>query len=636
MKHLPLCALFLFCLGSTTALGQNLVPNPHFEDYNSCPSSLSGLAYSPNYFDFPSAKAWVNPLKDASPDYFNACASINSGASTPQNAFGMQQARSGNGYAGIIAWEAKYQGGTQTLDYSEYIQCKLLQPLQAGERYCVTFYVSPSANLAKPFNNVAIDEVGVNFGKTNIAQPTGYTLSLPYHVISPSGQYIGDTNSWKRIEGIYIASGGEEWLTIGRFKQANNPNSQPIYPAIPDPQNNTRAYLYIDDVSVVKLKASDTTYATHDSSYCVQDQLPMVLKSQGVAGEYVWSNGATSSSITINSSGQYWCRAYANCHVYIDTFNVQYRHPEKLSLGNQIVNCNNVPVTIKTSLKFDNYLWSNGATSEKIVVTESGVYTLTATNRCGTQTDSVHVFIQPPTPQPLADDTTVCQFSQPVLNVKGQNIQWYANAAGVIGSTQQPPVITQKTGYYDLYVTQTIGMCESPKRKVRINVKYQPHEELDDDVVMCRNNLQMIGNELPSDVIYKWNTGDIACCITPNREGVYKRSVRNECGQYIDTVHVNLSLCDDCISMANAFTPNGDGQNDVFTPIITCPITEYTMSIYNRWGQLIYRTNDQKAGWRGTHDGVPVNNGTYLYIIEYRAQATRNGKFLKGNVTLLR
>lgn len=637
MKHYLLYAIIaVVSFFSFHANGQNLVPNPSFEDVNACPASSSGLAYSPTYIDFPTVKAWSNPLKDASPDYFNSCA-LTLGVSVPQNSFGYQNARTGKGYAGIIAWEARYQGGVQTLDYSEYIQCKLTQPLQQGERYCVTFFVNAAVVQSEPFNYVGIDEMGINLSPSKTSVGAGYTLNLPYSVINPSGNFLTDTINWTKISEIYTAQGGEEWLTLGRFKKTANPNIQPIHPAIPQVGNNTRAYLFIDDVSVIKLKNVDTTFVTHDSSYCLAQHLPMVLTSSGQDGDYyLWSTGATTKDITITKDGKYWCTSFANCHTYIDTFIVQYRHPEKLSLGNQIVNCKNEPVTINTSIKFDTYVWNTGATSDKIIVSKTGVYTLTATNRCGTQKDSVHVFIQPPTPQPQVNDTTVCQFSQPVLNVKGENLQWYANAAGVVGGITQPAVITQEPGYYDLYVSQKIGMCESPKKRVRINVTYTPHEELEDDEIMCQNAVKTIGNELPYGVLYKWNTGDFDCCIKPYREGMYKRSTRNECGSYIDTVYVGFSLCEDCLVLPNAFTPNGDGSNDEFKPIVTCPVAMYTMSVYNRWGELVFKTDDVHTGWRGTVKGQPANMGTYLYIIEYRAQSTKRDQFLKGNITLLR
>lgn len=638
MKQTRLLAFLLIAiLAKVPTYAQNLVLNPSFEDYNACPTGLSGLAFTPTYIDFPTVKHWVSPLKQATPDYFNACAPMTQGVGVPDNSFGYQQARTGSGYTGIIAWESEYKNGQLTLDYSEYIQTKLAHPLQAGERYCVTYYVSASATNKLQYNYIAIDELGINFAHNQTSVSSGYLMNLHYDLITPVGMFLSDTLGWTKVQEIYTARGGEEWMTIGRFGDGvMTPNFQPITPMVPDPNRSNRCYLYIDDVSVIKLANTDTTIAVHDSSYCVKGRLPMALTSSGYDGLYIWSTGATTKTINATQDGIYWCKSYSNCHTYIDTFKVKYGDPKKLDIGTKIINCKNEAVTLSSNVNFNTYNWSTGATGPSIQVNQTGVYKLTGTNECGTQTDSVRVFIQPPTPTPVTKDTTVCQFSQPQLSVNGQNIKWYANPAGVVGTPQQPGLITVEPGYYNLYVTQTIGECESAKKTVRINVTYTPQEELNDHEVMCGNDVRMIGKDLGSNMIYKWNTGDIECCIRPDREGAFKVAIRNECGVYIDTVNVEYSSCEECITVPNAFTPNNDGYNDRFEPFLTCPISEYSMKVFNRWGQLLFETKDINRGWNGTKDGVYVENGVYIYVIEYRARATKRGQFLRGNVTVFR
>lgn len=638
MKQTKFLALLLVAVTAIApSYAQNLVLNPSFEDYNFCPSGLSGLAYSANYTDFPTATHWVSPLKLATPDYFNACAPISNGVNVPDNVFGHQKARTGNGYVGIIAWEAQYNNGNVLLDYSEYIQTKLAKPLQAGERYCVSFYVSATANTKEPYNFIGIDEVGVNFANSQNTIATGYTMNMNYDVVSPTGMFINDTAIWVKVQEIYTARGGEQWLTLGRFTDGvRMPNFQPITPQVPDPNRNNRAYLYIDDVSVVQLAINDTTITVQDSSYCVKSRLPMVLKSSGNDGVYQWSTGATTPGITATKDSVYWCLSYSNCHTYIDTFIVKHVDAKKLNIGTKIVNCQNEPVILTSNVNFNTYNWSTGETSKSIQVDKTGIYTLIGSNECGTQKDSVKVYIQPPTATPETYDTTVCQFSQPTLRVDGQNILWYANPAGVVGTPQQPGLITVEPGYYNLYVTQTIGECESAKKTIRINVTYTPHEELADEEIMCGNDVRLIGKDIGSNMMYQWNTGSIECCIRPNREGPYKVAIRNDCGVYIDTVNVVFSTCEDCIKVPNAFSPNADGINDKFEPLLTCPVSDYNMKVFNRWGQLLFETNDVNRGWNGTQDGVYVASGVYVYMIEYRAKSTKRGQFIRGNVTVIR
>jgi gliding motility-associated-like protein len=86
--------------------------------------------------------------------------------------------------------------------------------------------------------------------------------------------------------------------------------------------------------------------------------------------------------------------------------------------------------------------------------------------------------------------------------------------------------------------------------------------------------------------------------------------------------------------MANAFTPNNDGINDIFRipPGVTLTLKSFT--VYDRWGNAVFTTRNSTTGWDGTLKGQPLNTGNYVYVIE---GTDEKGKvFLKGNVLLLR
>ncbi len=104
----------------------------------------------------------------------------------------------------------------------------------------------------------------------------------------------------------------------------------------------------------------------------------------------------------------------------------------------------------------------------------------------------------------------------------------------------------------------------------------------------------------------------------------------------IDYVH-----CDFCLFVPNAFSPNGDGNNDVFRVLQTCPISKYKIQVFNRWGQLVfvsYRVSDSWDG--GIAKGDLLDMGTYFYNIEATVDnVSDNSKqdiHLKGDVLLIR
>jgi gliding motility-associated-like protein len=105
----------------------------------------------------------------------------------------------------------------------------------------------------------------------------------------------------------------------------------------------------------------------------------------------------------------------------------------------------------------------------------------------------------------------------------------------------------------------------------------------------------------------------------------------------IDSFTVSLSDAGYCdtIYFPNAFSPNGDGKNDTFKGSQNYAITGYRLIIFNRWGQKIFSTTDQRKGWDGSLNSVPNSAGTYVYSSSY-INATGILKYQKGTIVLLR
>ena len=105
----------------------------------------------------------------------------------------------------------------------------------------------------------------------------------------------------------------------------------------------------------------------------------------------------------------------------------------------------------------------------------------------------------------------------------------------------------------------------------------------------------------------------------------------------------NIFCVDNCpnFSLPNTFTPNDDGQNDLFIPYPFCFIETIEMNIFNRWGQLVYETNDPNINWKGENlKGNELPAGTYFYtckVFEQRVSGTEEAaELLRGYIDLLR
>ena len=90
--------------------------------------------------------------------------------------------------------------------------------------------------------------------------------------------------------------------------------------------------------------------------------------------------------------------------------------------------------------------------------------------------------------------------------------------------------------------------------------------------------------------------------------------------------------------MPNAFSPNGDGQNDRFTPIYSSALSSYRLTIYNRWGNLVFDSADPTKGWDGTFKGMEQEVDVYVYWVSYQFadEPDAQEQLQKGNLTLVR
>jgi gliding motility-associated-like protein len=103
----------------------------------------------------------------------------------------------------------------------------------------------------------------------------------------------------------------------------------------------------------------------------------------------------------------------------------------------------------------------------------------------------------------------------------------------------------------------------------------------------------------------------------------------------IDTIHVTVYKVKPDLFVPDAFTPNGDGMNDVFKPIPVGIKSLTFFKVYNRLGELVFSTNKQKEGWDGTFKGQPQDPGVFVWMaegIDYLGKVI----FKKGSVTLIR
>lgn len=207
---------------------QNLVSNPGLDNFITCP----GFGQFSNTF----IVDWSKPTI-ASSDYYN----FNCTGITPDLEFPYD----GEGYAGIIA----YNFGTE---YREYITGVLNTPLVAGQLYEAEFYVSLHNNYIQ-----AIEEMGC-YLTAAFPGPQSNVLHLAVtpQVVNTGGA-LSDTSGWTKVSGVFTASGGEQFITIGNFN--DDPGTTITQPYF---IGSFGAYYFVDGVSVKLVAASGVSEQT--------------------------------------------------------------------------------------------------------------------------------------------------------------------------------------------------------------------------------------------------------------------------------------------------------------------------------------------------------------------------------------
>lgn len=222
----------LFFFFGSIGFGQNLIPNPSFEIFNTCPTNPTYIGDN----QISLAIGWTHPTLGTS-DLFSSCAdnsNIWTSVNVPNAYTGYQNAYDGNSYAGFYAY------GFSEDDYgTEYLQAKLTTNLMAGKAYKLSFHISLGNN-----SEFCIKEIGAYFSVNQISRNDFKNFNYLPQVKSNS--FLTDTSGWILVSGVFIANGGEEFITIGNFQDSITTDT--LNTNVINPAGENFSYYFIDGV----------------------------------------------------------------------------------------------------------------------------------------------------------------------------------------------------------------------------------------------------------------------------------------------------------------------------------------------------------------------------------------------------
>ena len=254
-----------------------------------------------------------------------------------------------------------------------------------------------------------------------------------------------------------------------------------------------------------------------------------------------------------------------------------------------------------------------------VIVSQSGIYNDTISSRGGC-------------------DSVINIYTIRVQQAQLQNL----NAAICQGDMYQLPwggMVMLAGAYYDT-IRSTAG-CDSIIRKVTLFVKPLPNVRVfkSNDINCTKGfaTLTAVGGRS-----YQWSpaatmsdASSASPVVTPPATTTYKVTATGANGCIAaDSIRVIVDKTTGEIVLPNAFTPNGDSKNDCFSLRSIGFLTDLTFSVYNRWGERVFTTNDASKCWDGTYNGVAQPTGTFVY--QLKANSNCGPAVMKGTIILLR
>lgn len=210
---------------------ENLVDNGGFE-------SNTGKAKKLGQIDM--ATGWKSPT-GARADFFLSDSKMPE-ISVPTNAYGKEEPKEGENYAGIVA----FSFGDKVP--RSYIMAKLKTPLKKDMKYCVSFYVSLSES-----SKYASNQIGANISKKEFSTDQKSAIIDKTHIIHPNNKIFNAFYGWEKVCGTFVAEGGEKYITIGNFTSNEDTKKETNKKGTEIKTQIIAAYYYIDDVSVTMI-----------------------------------------------------------------------------------------------------------------------------------------------------------------------------------------------------------------------------------------------------------------------------------------------------------------------------------------------------------------------------------------------
>lgn len=353
-----------------------------------------------------------------------------------------------------------------------------------------------------------------------------------------------------------------------------------------------------------------------DTTICAGSTITLTTGSTGL--DHVWSTGATTSTISVNTAGTFSVTVSNSACTATDAIVVGIRSAPADVLQDA-TRCAGETVVLDAGNPGSSYSWNTGASTSTLSVSEGGTYSVLITDPsgCSGTYDATVGFVAPPLVQ-LGADTVLCEGETLLLDAgnAGAQYMWSTGANTrivpvTVGGTYSVQVNNGICSRMDAVV---VGFNPSPARMAA----RQFHTCLGEDQEYVRLDAGNPGSR------YEWSTGERSQVILAGAYGWYVVEVTNQfdCAAR-DSAQI-IEYCPSAIFIPNTFTPNADGTNDIFIPVGK-NIAAMHLYIFDRWGNQLFESDNPAIGWDGSYGGEVVKNDIYVWRLTYKFFEDKDG-----------
>ncbi len=514
-----------------------------------------------------------------------------------------------------------------------------------------------------------LNPVGINSTTGPFVNPMVTTTpgSGGYWTPSPGNSATGPLYYWHKFENVVPVAAQStntkiRWAQLATSNQnfdawgidevqISCPNNQNVIwshgavglvPPAPVSPTTTTSYIVVIFDSLLNV-ASDTVQITvipnpqpdlgPDTTICNQPGNMATFDAGSGYQTYLWSTGATTQTISTNISGTYSVTVSTGNCTGTDDVTLDFQPAPTPNAGPDVEICIGESATL-TGVPIPNgyQAWSTGDSTVSTTVSplkdSTFYYTVFSSPVCFA-TDSAMVIVHP---LPLVDagvDTAVCKGDSVMLIASNAASYQWSNGKNSPFNTVAPNVLTS----YRVTGTDVHGCVNSDTVVVDVN----PLPELE---IVVNKTEYCFGDTIMVDItgadFYQWTNGQTSNHLEYMAQASHELYVT---GTDIHGCHssdrVSIPV-EDCVKffIGSAFTPNGDGLNDIFIPFGNLGgVTSYDFIIYNRWGQVVFQTDNPYKGWDGYFEGNRMT-GVFTYIINFTTMAG-NISQKTGTVTII-